>query len=88
MVFNLTVIITVAAILILLWTAVVGMMYYAVISLIAMFVVIYPYNNKLTVHHALCYAVLAVVMMFYPLSGFIADLLLCLHKTWLPIKRP
>ena len=62
-----------AAILILLWTAVVGMMYQAVISLIALFVVIYPYNNKLTVHHALCYAVLAVVMMFYPLSGFIAD---------------
>ena len=63
-----------SAILILLWTAVVGMMYYAVICLIAVSLVIYPYDHISTsVHHALCYAILAVVMMFYPLSGFIAD---------------
>ena len=63
-----------AAILIILWTAIVGIMYYCALSI----VVIAIYTNPLTtasisIFASLLYATLAIAMMFYPLSGFMAD---------------
>ena len=63
-----------AAVLILLWTAVVGIAYYCAMS----FVVIAIHTNPLTtasisVFSSVVYATLALAMMFYPLSGFMAD---------------
>ena len=63
-----------AAILIILWTAIVGIMYYCALSI----VVIAIYTNPLTTASistfaSLLYATLAIAMMFYPLSGFMAD---------------
>ena len=63
-----------AAILILLWTIIVGAIYYNLVGSSALLVMnIVPPNTILSVYEPLPYAVLAVVMMFYPLSGFIAD---------------
>ena len=63
-----------AAIVIILWTAIVGTMYYFTLSV----VVIAIYTNPLTAtsipeYASLLYAVLALAMVFYPLSGFMAD---------------
>lgn len=63
-----------AATQIILWTAVVGTMYYLALS----FVMIIIYTNPLTsasisVFVSLLYATLAIAMMLYPLSGFMAD---------------
>ena len=63
-----------AAILILFWTGTVGVMYHVLIGLAAALFVIYPYTNvTLSARQALSYAILAFIMMFYPLSGYIAD---------------
>jgi hypothetical protein len=63
-----------AAILILLWTAIVGAMYYIFMGL-AVALEIYRSKSGInfSVYDSLLYAILALVMMFYPLSGFIAD---------------
>ncbi len=62
------------AILIILWTAIVGTMY----SFILTIVVIAVYTNPLTMtsipeYASLLYAILTLAMVFYPLSGFMAD---------------
>ena len=63
-----------AAILILLWTIIVGAMYHCLVGLSAILVMsIQQPNTILSVYEPLPYAILAIVMMFYPLSGFIAD---------------
>ena len=63
-----------AAILILLWTAIVGAMYYIFMGLVAMLELnISQINTRYSVYDSVPYAILAIVMMFYPLSGFIAD---------------
>ena len=63
-----------AAILILLWTVIVGVTYYNLIGFFAVLVLdIHQPNTTLSVYEPLPYAILALVMMFYPLSGFIAD---------------
>ena len=63
-----------AAILILLWTVVVGAMYHNVVGFSALLVLSNPAPNAiLSQYEPLPYAILALVMMFYPLSGFIAD---------------
>ena len=63
-----------AAILILLWTIIVGAMYHYLVGLSAILVMSVPQPNTiLSVYEPLPYAILAIVMMFYPLSGFIAD---------------
>ena len=63
-----------AAILILLWTIIVGAIYNNLVGFSALIVMsIAPSNTNLSVYDPLPYAILAMVMMFYPLSGFIAD---------------
>ena len=64
-----------AAILILLWTIIVGAIYYNLVGFSALIVmsIIAPPNTVLSQYEPLPYAILAMVMMFYPLSGFIAD---------------
>ena len=63
-----------AAILILLWTIIVGAIYDNLVGISALIVMnIAPPNTILSVYEPLPYAILAMVMMFYPLSGFIAD---------------
>ena len=63
-----------AAILILLWTIIVGAIYDNLVGFSALLVMsIVPPNTILSVYEPLPYAILAMVMMFYPLSGFIAD---------------
>ena len=67
-----------AAILILLWTVIVGVMYYYLVGISAGYVTSYSDSNEPSSVHTymyvpIPYAVLALVMMFYPLSGFIAD---------------
>ena len=63
-----------AAILILLWTAIVGVTYHNLVGFFAVLVLgIQRPNTTLSVYEPLSYAILALVMMFYPLSGFIAD---------------
>ena len=63
-----------AAILILLWTTIVGAMYHNFVGYSAMLVMGNPHPNTiLSEYEPLPYAILAIVMMFYPLSGFIAD---------------
>ena len=59
-----------AAILILLWTIIVGAMYHCLVGLSAILVMsIQQPNTILSVYEPLPYAILAIVMMFYPLSG-------------------
>ena len=64
------------AILILLWTVIVGAMYYIFMGL-ALILEIILYRSKpgtnFSVYDSLLYAILALVMMLYPLSGYIAD---------------
>ena len=63
-----------AAALILLWTAIVGMMYHEIVTLSAVGVLSTPQPNLIiSSYDPLPYAILAIVMIFYPLSGFIAD---------------
>ena len=63
-----------AAILILLWTTIVGAMYHNFVGYSAYLVMSNPHPNTiLSEYEPLPYAILAIVMMFYPLSGFIAD---------------
>ena len=63
-----------AAIPILLWTAIVGAMYHNLVGFSALLFIHNPHSNsRLSEYEPLPYALLAVVMMFYPLSGFIAD---------------
>ena len=64
-----------AAILILLWTIVVGATYHNVVGFSALLVLSNPTpNTTLSEYEPLPYAILTIVMMFYPLSGFIADI--------------
>ena len=63
-----------AAILILLWTIIVGALYHNFVDISAALVLSNPTPNTiLSRYEPLPYAILAIVMMFYPLSGFIAD---------------
>ena len=63
-----------AAILILLWTAIVGVTYHNFVGFSALLVMGNPRPNTiLSKYEPLPYAVFAIVMIFYPLSGFIAD---------------
>ena len=63
-----------AAILILLWTIVVGVVYHNLLGFSSLLVLSNPTPNAiLSQYEPLPYAMLALVMMFYPLSGFIAD---------------
>ena len=63
-----------AAILILLWTAIVGAMYFIFMGLaIALQTNSSRINSNISMYDSLPYAILALVMMLYPLSGFIAD---------------
>ena len=64
-----------AAILILLWTAIIGTLYYFVLGAA---VLATDYNQQtsyinISLYDSIPYAILALVMIFYPLSGFIAD---------------
>ena len=63
-----------AAILIIIWTATFGMLY----NILLTFAVAVTYSNSqagisISLFDSITYAILAIVMMFYPLSGFIAD---------------
>ena len=65
-----------AAIIIILWTFVVGLAYYAMISVAV--VLVFDYDQEqptisISVYDSLPYAILAFAMVFYPLSGYIAD---------------
>ena len=63
-----------AAILILLWTIIVGAMYYIFVGFAAVLEIgRSQINTNFSVYDSLPYAIFATVMMFYPLSGFIAD---------------
>ena len=65
-----------AAILILLWTAIVGALYNILIGLAAIEEIDRSrinLNSRISIYEPLPYAILAFIMMFYPLSGFIAD---------------
>ena len=63
-----------AAILIIIWTVTFGMLYNVLLTLAAAV----TYSNSqagisISLFDSITYAILAIVMMFYPLSGFIAD---------------
>ena len=63
-----------AAILIIIWTATVGMLH----NIFLLLAVAITYSNtqtgiSISMFDSLTYAILAIIMMFYPLSGFIAD---------------
>ena len=63
-----------AAILILLWTIIVGATYHNFVGLSSWLITNDPHPGTiLAVYAPLPYATLALIMMFYPLSGFIAD---------------
>ena len=63
-----------AAILILLWTIIVGATYHDLVGFSALLVLSNTTPNAiLSEYEPLPYALLAIVMMFYPVSGFIAD---------------
>ena len=63
-----------ATILILMWTTIVGMMYHSFMALSAYVVFNIPKSKPiLATYDPLPYAVLAIVMIFYPLGGFVAD---------------
>ena len=65
-----------AAILILLWTAVIGAVNTAVIGTIALVIDLNTLTSgvSISLSDSLSYALLAVMMMFYPISGFLADI--------------
>ena len=63
-----------AAILILLWTAIVGALYNIFMGFAAVEEISGSrINSRISIYEPLPYAILAFIMMFYPLSGFIAD---------------
>ena len=63
-----------AAILILLWTAIAGIVYYGAVDIAAVIIVGHTdHYTGMLMFDALLYAMLAVIMIFYPLSGFITD---------------
>ena len=63
-----------AAILILLWTAIVGGIYYIFLGLaVGLETFKSKYGTNFSVYDSLICAILALIMMFYPLSGFLAD---------------
>ena len=64
-----------SAILILLWTAIVGALYHNFVGFSAFLVITNSRpDTNISMYEPLPYAILAIVMMFYPLSGFIADI--------------
>ena len=68
-----------AAVLILFWTTSAGVLYHSFMSILVISLLskdtVKAMHSKLSIlyYNPLAYAVLAVVMMFYPLSGFVAD---------------
>ena len=72
-----------AAILILLWTTVVGIIYEGLIAAVALAIdrSHFAYTVGVAITASLPYASLALVMMFYPLSGFVADICCGRYKT-------
>ena len=63
-----------AAILILFWTAIVGLFYHATLDFTVVLIASYTRNyTGILTYDVLSYAILALVMISYPLSGFIAD---------------
>ena len=63
-----------AAILILFWTVIVGLIYHATLDFTAVLIAVNTRNyTGILTYDILSYATLALVMIFYPLSGFIAD---------------
>ena len=63
-----------AAILILLWTAIVGALYNILMGFAAVEELDGSrINSRISIYEPLPYTILAFIMMFYPLSGFIAD---------------
>ena len=63
-----------AAILILLWTAIVGALYNVLMGFAAVEEIDGSrINSRISIYEPLPYAILAFIMMLYPLSGFIAD---------------
>ena len=63
-----------AAVLVILWTAVAGIMYYCALSIVVIAIYTNPLSTaSISVYTSLVYAALALAMMFYPLSGFMAD---------------
>ena len=63
-----------AATQVILWTAVVGTMYYFALSLVMIIIYTNPLTSaSISVFVSLLYATLAIAMMLYPLSGFMAD---------------
>ena len=63
-----------AAILILCWMAMVGVAYYAAVDFAAMLIASNVHHfSSILIHDVISYATLALVLIFYPLSGFIAD---------------
>ena len=71
-----------AAILILLWTAIVGALYNVLMGLAAMEEIDRSrINSRISIYEPLPYAILTFIMMFYPLSGFIADVCCGRFKT-------
>ena len=72
-----------AAILIILWTVVIGTAYTLIKDLVALVIITNPYavTVDVAVLDLIPYVVLAVIMTFYPLSGFIADVCCGRFKT-------
>ena len=62
-----------ATYLILLWTVVVGLIYYSLLKSVVGGVHINETGSSAAIYESITYAVLAFIMMFYPLSGLIAD---------------
>ena len=62
-----------AAYLILLWTVVVGIFYHSLLRSAVLGVHIYEAGSSAAIYESITYAMLAFIMMFYPLSGLIAD---------------
>ena len=60
-----------AAVLILCWTATVGIVYHATVDFTAVLIAANTHNYPgILMYDVLSYAMLALVMIFYPLSGF------------------
>ena len=62
-----------ATYLILLWTVAVGLIYYSLLRSAVGGVHINQTGSSVAIYESITYAVLAFIMMFYPLSGLIAD---------------
>lgn len=58
--------------LILLWTAIVGFLYYCVLA-VAVVVTDTHEDVNLSIYFSTTYAILALIMMLYPVSGLVAD---------------